>query len=136
MGFSGAFPHLSARRWLRKLHDEVGAAGLAAAAVIPGVSAVLDQHAAAARDAATIGLESSAAIAGVILLASYGKGVLTTARERGWRPPAPDPGAWRTADWTSLRLAAVCALAHRRLAEPTKPDAGWADPTDWADAAG
>jgi hypothetical protein len=81
--------HLSARRWLNKLHDDVGAAGLAAAAALPGLSATVDQHAAAVRDATTLGLETTA-----------------------------DPTAWRTADWTSLRLAAVCALAQTRHDTP------------------
>jgi uncharacterized protein DUF6401 len=109
--------HLSARRWLSRLHDTVGSAGLAAAAVLPGLSAMLDQHAAVVRDA--IALEGQAtAIASAVLLASYGHGVLYHAREHGWRPP-PDADAWRAADWTSLRLTAVCALAHNN---PNGPD--------------
>jgi hypothetical protein len=104
--------HLSARRWLSRLHEDLGIAGLAAAAALPGLSAMLDQHAAAVRDATTIGLEGSAAMAGLVLLASYGRGVLTHAREHGWRPLPADAAAWRTADWTSLRLAAVCTLAQ------------------------
>jgi hypothetical protein len=103
---------VSARRWLNRLHEDLGTAGLAAAAALPGLSAMLDQHAAAVRDATTIGLESSAAVAGLVLLASYGRGVLHHAREHGWRPPPADSSAWHTADWISLRLAAVCALAQ------------------------
>lgn len=104
--------HLSARRWLSRLHEDLGTAGLAAAAALPGLSAMLDQHAAAVRDATTIGLETTSAIAGLVLLASYGRGVLQHAREHGWRPPPADATAWHTADWISLRLAAVCALAQ------------------------
>jgi Family of unknown function (DUF6401) len=116
--------HLSARRWLGRLHDELGAAGLAAAGAIPGVCAMLDQHAAAVRDATTLGLEQSAAVAGAVLLASYGRGVLDHARRQGWTPPTPDLAAWARADWTSLRLAAVCALAQRPSApRPRPPDA-------------
>jgi hypothetical protein len=107
------FTHFSARRWLIRLHDDLGAAGLTAAAALPGLSALLDQHAAAVRDATTLGLEGSAAVAGLALLASYGHGVLSDAREHGWQPPA-DSAAWRTADWTSLRLAAVCAFAQTK----------------------
>jgi hypothetical protein len=107
------FTHFSARRRLSRLHDELGAVGLTAAAALPGLSALVDQHAAAVRDATTLGLEGSAAVAGLAILASYGHGVLSDAREHGWRPPA-DIGAWCTADWTSLRLAAVCALAQTR----------------------
>jgi hypothetical protein len=107
------FTHFSARRWLNRLHDELGAAGLTAAAALPGLLALVDQHAAAVRDATTLGLEGSAAVAGLAMLASYGHGVLSDAREHGWQPPA-GPGAWCAADWTSLRLAAVCALAQPR----------------------
>jgi hypothetical protein len=109
--------HFSARRWLNKLHEDVGGAGLAAAAALPGLSATLDQHAAAVRDATTLGLETTA-IAGLVLLASYGHGVINHAREHGWQPPPADPAAWCTADWTSLRLAAVCALARTRHRTP------------------
>jgi hypothetical protein len=112
VGVPDIFMHVSARRWLSRLHEDLGTAGLAAAAALPGLSATLDQHAAAVRDATTIGLEGSAAIAGLVLLASYGRGVLRHARENGWRPLPADAAAWRTADWTSLRLAAVCALAQ------------------------
>jgi hypothetical protein len=111
-GVSGGFMDFSARRWLRALHDDVGAAGLAAAAALPGLSAMLDQHAAAVRDATTLGLESSAAVAGLVLLAGYGRGVLGYARDHGWQPLPSVPSAWRTADWTSLRLTAVCAIAQ------------------------
>jgi hypothetical protein len=77
------------------------------------------------RDATTIGLEGSAAVAGVALLASYGHGVLVYAREHGWQPPAADATAWRTADWTSLRLAAICALAQHRATPPPRPVPGF-----------
>jgi hypothetical protein len=113
------FTHSSAWRWLNRLHDELGAAGLTAAAALPGLSALLDQHAAAVRDATTLGIEGSAAIAGLAMLASYGHGVLSHAREHGWQPPA-DPAAWCAADWTSLRLAAVCALAQTRRMTPRR----------------
>lgn len=113
------FTQSSAWRWLNRLHDELGAAGLTAAAALPGLSALLDQHAAAVRDATTLGIEGSAAIAGLAMLASYGHGVLSHAREHGWQPPA-DPAAWCAADWTSLRLAAVCALAQTRRMTPRR----------------
>jgi hypothetical protein len=111
------FTHFSAWRWLDRLHDELGAAGLTAAAALPGLSALLDQHAAAVRDATTLGLEGSAAVAGLAMLASYGHGVRGYAREHGWQPPA-DPAAWCAADWISLRLAAVCSLAQTRRMAP------------------
>ena len=113
--------HISAQRWLNRLHEDLGTAGLAAAAALPGLSAMLDQHTAAVRDATTIGLESSATIAGLVLLAGYGRGVLQHARAHGWRPPPADATAWHTADWISLRLAAVCALAQAWDHNPPAP---------------
>jgi hypothetical protein len=106
--------HWSARRFLHRLHDEVGAAGLAAAAAVPGLSAAIDQHAAAVRDSTTIGLEASAAVAGAVLLAAYARGVLEHARQQGWRPPAADLHSYSNADWTTVRLVSVCALAASR----------------------
>ena len=88
--------HFSAQRWLNRLHDAVGAAGLAASAALPGLSARLDQHVASVRDATTLGFEATAPIARLILLASYGHGVLNHAREDGWQPPPAEPMAWRT----------------------------------------
>lgn len=113
--------HWSARRWLAGIHDEIGAAGLAAAAALPGLAAAVDQHAAAVRDSTTIGLEGSAAVAGIVLLAHYGRGVLEQARSQGRRvvvPGGPDHPGWARADWFTLRLVAVCALAaaHGRVA--------------------
>lgn len=100
----------SARRWLGQLHDDIGAASVAAAAALPGLAAAIDQHAAAIRDSITLGMESSASLAGLVLLASYGRGVLEYAQQRGWRPPTGGAHSWVHADWTSLRLAAVCSL--------------------------
>jgi hypothetical protein len=42
--------YAAAQRWLGALHAEVGVAGLSAAVAIPGLGAMLDQHAAAVRD--------------------------------------------------------------------------------------
>ncbi|WP_433505477.1 DUF6401 family natural product biosynthesis protein [Pseudonocardia halophobica] len=111
---TAVFTQRTARRWLDGLHHDVGRAGLIAAAAVPGLAAMIDQHAAAVRDATTIGLESTAVVAGLALLASYAHGVLTHSRDLGWRPLEPNVGSWGSADWTSLRLAAVCALARTR----------------------
>ncbi|MPZ83491.1 MAG: hypothetical protein GEV28_25095 [Actinophytocola sp.] len=103
----------SARRVLDRLHEQVGAAGLIAAAAIPGLGAVVDQHTAAVRDILTVGVESGAVVvAGSVLLAGYAQGVLDHLREsdRPLRVPA-DPIGWLHADWVSVRLLAVCALA-------------------------
>lgn len=104
--------HWSGRQRLGWLHNEIGIAGLAAAAATPGLAAMVDQHAAAVRDSISLGLEGSVAAAGLVLLASYGCGVLEHARERGWQPLAAGDARWPEADWTSLRLVAVCALAE------------------------
>jgi hypothetical protein len=101
---------LSARRWLHALHHELGAAGLAAAATLPGLVAVLDQHIAAVREATTTGMKHSATLAGAVLLAHYGRGVLAEAHRHGWQ--SPQLTGWCRADWTSMRLVAVSALAH------------------------
>jgi hypothetical protein len=97
---------------LDRLHDQVGA-GLLAAAAIPGLGAVVDQHSAAVRDILTVGVESSAVVAGSVLLAGYAQGVLDHLRESGrpLRVPA-DATGWLGADWISVRLLAVCALAR------------------------
>lgn len=105
------FMQVSALRWLRRLHDTVGATGLTAAAALPGLSAMLDQHAAQVRDATALA-DDSPTIARVVLLANYGHGVLHHAREHRWQPPPAALEAWAKADWTSLRLTAVCALAR------------------------
>ena len=102
----------SARRALDRLYEQLGAAGLVAAATAPGLAAVVDQHAAAVRDILTLGVESGAAVAGVVLLAGYAQGVQDYVRERGWQLSIPaDTAGWRQASWYHVRLLAVCALA-------------------------
>ncbi|MFD9894923.1 DUF6401 family natural product biosynthesis protein [Amycolatopsis sp. NPDC059027] len=102
----------SARRTLAGLNERLGTAGLAAAAAVPGLAAALDQHSAAVRDILASGVETSAAVAGVVLLAGYARGLLDEATGRGWtlRVPADLP-AWTAADWLTTRLVGVCALA-------------------------
>lgn len=96
-----------------RLHEQVGAAGLIAAAVVPGLVAVIDQHAAAVRDILAVGVESGTAVAGEVLLAGYAQGVQDHLRERS--EPLHVPSAltdWPGADWFTMRLVAVCALAR------------------------
>jgi hypothetical protein len=105
----------SARRALDRLNEQVGTAGLVAAATIPGLAAMVDQHAAAIRDILTVGVESGAAVAGVVLLAGYAQGVQDHLRERGQQLHVPrDQAGWLRADWFSVRLVAVCAMANTR----------------------
>lgn len=102
----------SARRVLDGLHEQVGTVGLAAAVAIPGLGAMVDQHAASVRDILTTGVETSAAVAGTVLLAGYAQGVLDHLRESGVPLRAPaDVLGWLDADWASVRLLAVCELA-------------------------
>ncbi len=113
----------SARTTLSRLHEQIGVAGLAAAAAIPGLSAIVDQHSAAVRDILVAGVEGSAAVAGAVLLAGYARGLLDEAKSKGWAFRAPvDPSGWGTSDWTTARLVGVCSLAASmddRRAQPT-----------------
>lgn len=103
----------SARRVLERLNEQLGTAGLVAVATAPGLAAVVDQHAAAVRDILTVGVESSAAVAGVVLLAGYAQGVLDHVRERGYQLTVPgDTASWLEASWYHVRLLAVCTLAR------------------------
>lgn len=106
----------SARRALDRLHEQLGTAGLVAAATVPGLAAVLDQHEAAVRDILTTGVESGAAVAGAVLLAGYARGIQDHVRERGLSLHIPtDATEWRTASWFHVRLLAVCSLARNVL---------------------
>jgi hypothetical protein len=108
----------TARRVLDRLHDQLGTAGLLAAAAAPGLAAVVDQHAAAVRDILTVGVESGAAVTGAVLLAGYAQGVQDHMRERGYQLPIPhNTASWLEASWYHVRLVAVCALARN-----THPD--------------
>jgi hypothetical protein len=117
-GFLDGWTELSARRLLAQLHDRIGLPGLAAAGVVPGLVAAVDQHAAAVRDILSFGVEGSATVLGTVLLAGYAKGLIDQARELGWHFGAPTMlTGWTTADWITARLLAVCELA-RRVNEP------------------
>ncbi|WP_236789571.1 DUF6401 family natural product biosynthesis protein [Amycolatopsis sp. GM8] len=107
---AGWVAEFSARRTLDRLHTQLSA-GLLAAAATPGLLAAIDQHAAAVRDIVTYGVEGSAAIAGVVLLAGYASGLLDQAKEHGWR--FTSPADWTRADWFTARLLAICSLARR-----------------------
>ncbi|WP_219416813.1 DUF6401 family natural product biosynthesis protein [Pseudonocardia nigra] len=102
-------------RCLARLHDELGAPGLAAAATLPGLSAAVDQHAAAVRDILRWGVDGSGRAGSAVLLAGYARGLLaragTDTRAMGERVGT----RWEDADWLVLRLLAVCALAAGTL---------------------
>ena len=117
-GLADMWAEFSARRFLRRLMDHVGIAGLSAAAATPALLASIDQHSAAVRDIVSYGVEGSAAGGSVVLLAGYARGVLDQARNQGWRLVLPVTAT----DWTTVRLLGVCALA--RGLEWHVPDSG------------
>ncbi|HEX6358934.1 DUF6401 family natural product biosynthesis protein [Actinophytocola sp.] len=112
----------SARRALDRLNTQLGTAGLLAAASAPALAAVVDQHEAAVRDILTLGVESSAAAAGLVLLAGYAQGVQDHVRARGWQLAIPaDRAGWLEASWYHVRLLAVCSLARNLLHSQEPP---------------
>jgi hypothetical protein len=88
------------------LLNRFGRAGLATAALRPGLAAAIDQHTAAIRDALFGDFRPITPDA----LAGYAQGIREYAAERGWTMPAT-PVDWRRCDWVLVRLLAVCAIA-------------------------
>ncbi|MEU2034924.1 DUF6401 family natural product biosynthesis protein [Nocardia amamiensis] len=131
-----SFLEASARRTLNRLHQTHGAPATAAAALLPALSAVLDQHAAAVRDILQHGVADSSDVPPAVLLAGYARGLLDQARadraaERGGHgsPDVPatrgtvpqDVHEWAGADWIHLRLAGVCLHGMRNPTELALP---------------
>ncbi|WP_330228554.1 DUF6401 family natural product biosynthesis protein [Nocardia sp. NBC_00508] len=127
-----AMLEVSARRTLNRLHQTHGAPALAAAALLPALSAALDQHAAAVRDILQHGVPDATNVPATVLLAGYARGLLDQAREAssaeryidglpdgpGTRDTVPaDVLDWAEADWIHLRLAGVCLHGMRNPAE-------------------
>ena len=98
---------LSARRYLEGIHRTHGAPARVAATELPGVSAALDQHAAAVRDILDLGVDSAERIPATVLLAGYIRGLLAELSA-----PLTEPADWATADWLHLRLAGACLHAE------------------------
>jgi hypothetical protein len=94
----------AAQASLDHLMGWVGVDGLVAAMRVPGLMALVDQHAAAIR-------EKLGEDADVAALADYARVVHTAAVRRG--EPLPDPASldWAVAPPYLLRLVAVCAIA-------------------------
>lgn len=91
--------------------DRSARAELAALAVAIGrpttaLLAAVDQHAAAVRDSTRADLWPLTHAR----LAGYAQGLREAADERGWRPPQGPVDPPR-ADWVTVRLLAICALA-------------------------
>ncbi|MFI1911840.1 DUF6401 family natural product biosynthesis protein [Nocardia sp. NPDC020380] len=101
---------VSARKTLNRLQRTHGAAALLAANEFPGLAAAIDQHAAAIRDILDLGVENSSQVPVSVLLAGYARGLLETLHDTAPTPQSPTD--WQQADWTHLRLAAVCSLAR------------------------
>ncbi|MCW0213322.1 MAG: DUF6401 family natural product biosynthesis protein [Pseudonocardia sp.] len=116
----------SARRRLQQLTEQIGRAGLSAAAEDPGLAAVVDQHAAAVRDivqggparaagggltTATLPARFTGSVA--VRLAAYSRSLLEKhRRETGW-VALPHGGQWQHADAVTLRLLGVCHVARQ-----------------------
>ncbi|TQM38983.1 DUF6401 family natural product biosynthesis protein [Pseudonocardia cypriaca] len=112
---AGFFDHVAdhhAQRWLSGVMDQLGDAGLAAAAAVPALLAAVDQHAAGVRDILLLGVEGAAVAAGAVLLAGYAKGLLDQAGTDPARLRAAVGDGWHRADWLTLRVLAVCALSR------------------------
>jgi hypothetical protein len=102
-----------ARTLLDEMMARVGVDGLVAAHADAGLLALVDQHAAAVRDA----LGHAGRAVDAEGLASYAKSIAAAADRMGL--PVPEPGhayatgpAWLAAEWHLLRLVAVCMIAE------------------------
>ncbi len=102
----------SAWRWISDLSDRIGMAGWTTLALTPALAAEVDQHAAAVRDILLLGVEASGTVAAIVLLASYGRGLLDSTLEAG------DPWRGEFTSWLGVRLMAVCQLAHAHGSAP------------------
>ncbi|NMH94050.1 hypothetical protein HF519_21220 [Pseudonocardia bannensis] len=99
--------------------DQFGQDGLSAAERLPGLSAAIDQHAAAVRDilqergggrGGTTTLTGSASA--TVRLAAYARALVEQQRRGGGAVPTPRADQWPHADWATLRLLAVCHLGR------------------------
>jgi hypothetical protein len=109
-----AVPSGPATAVLDEMMARVGVDGLVAALADPGVLAVVDQHAAAVRDALT----DAGRPVDEEGLAAYARSIAAVARRVS--RPLPEPGrgptdtaGWLAAEWHLLRMVAVCAIAVR-----------------------
>ncbi|GAB3864916.1 DUF6401 family natural product biosynthesis protein [Dactylosporangium cerinum] len=100
--------HSAARSTLNGLMTWLGESGLAAAAASAGLQAAVDQHAASVRDALGDPERGPNAVA----LASYATGVRDALIEAQWQLPPTSEIDWSRAEWPTVRLIAICSLAH------------------------
>ena len=110
---STLIPASPATGLLDEMMARVGVDGIVAALADPGLLALVDQHAAATRDAlADAGREADADG-----LAGYARSIVAGVRRMGGALPEPGeapvaPAAWLATDWHLLRLVAVCMIAE------------------------
>jgi hypothetical protein len=109
---SALVPTSPATGTLDEMMARVGVDGIVAALADPGVLAVIDQHAAAVRDA----LDDAGLDADAEGLSGYARSIVAGARRMGRTLPAPGAAPltsaeWLAADWHVLRLVAVCQIA-------------------------
>ncbi|GAA2577935.1 hypothetical protein GCM10010399_04620 [Dactylosporangium fulvum] len=102
-----ATAELAARHQLDQVMAMVGVDGLVEALAQPFLLAKVDQHAAAVRESLTAAGKPVDAIS----LAGYARSVIAVHQRHGRPLPTPDSVDWTAADWTALRLVAVCHLA-------------------------
>ncbi|MBM2621429.1 hypothetical protein JIG36_38595 [Actinoplanes sp. LDG1-06] len=110
---SALVPASPATGLLDEMMARVGVDGIVAALADPGLLALVDQHAAAVRDA----LESAGRDADAEGLAGYARAIVAGARRASKVLPEPGeapmaPSEWKAADWHLLRLVAICAIAE------------------------
>jgi hypothetical protein len=91
----------------RAARAELATLAAAIGSPTPALRAAVDQHAAAVRDSTRADIRPLTYAA----LAGYAQGLREAADERGWCPPRGPVDGGR-ADWVTVRLLAVCALAE------------------------
>ena len=102
-----ATAELAARFYLDQVMAMIGVDGLVEALAQPFLLAKVDQHAAAVRESLTAAGKNADSIS----LAGYARSVIAVHQRHGRELPTPDSVDWSAADWTVLRLVAVCHLA-------------------------
>nr|BFE65823.1 hypothetical protein GCM10020063_103490 [Dactylosporangium thailandense] len=102
-----ATAELDARFYLDQVMAMVGVDGLVEALAQPFLLAKVDQHAAAVRESLT----AAGKRIGPLSLAAYARSVIAVHQRHGRPLPTPETVNWADADWTVLRLVAVCHLA-------------------------
>jgi len=98
----------AAKSTLNGLMIWLGEPGLAAAGQRAGLMALIDQHAAAVRDALGDPSDGLSAVS----LAGYAAGVRDALIEAEWRLPAVAEQDWSRPEWPTVRLLAICSIAR------------------------